>query len=142
MEAAKSLPLIGRTARSREAALEDAKRIATLLDDGFRIPGTRIRFGWEPVIGLIPGVGDAAMTILALVPVISAWRLGASRWLLARMIANVGVDAAIGAIPAVGDIFDVFFRSNRRNARLLEQHLRATRQATAKAPKDSPKGVG
>jgi hypothetical protein len=128
MQAAKYLPLIGKAAHRPEAALDDAQRIATLLDDGFRIPGTRIRFGWEPVIGLIPGVGDSAMAILGLIPIVSAWRLGASRWLLARMLVNLGFDATIGAIPVIGDIFDLFFRSNRRNARLLEAHLAAKRR--------------
>ncbi len=123
MQAAKYFPLIGRAVRRPGAAVDDAKQLATLLDDGFRIPGTGIRFGWEPIIGLIPGVGDSATAILSLAPVVSAWRVGASRWLLARMIVNVGVDTAIGAIPVVGDVFDLFFRSNRRNARLLEKHL-------------------
>lgn len=99
----------------------DAKRLATLLDDAFRIPGTNIRFGWDSVIGLVPGFGDAATTILALAPVATAWKLGASRWVLARMLGNVAVDAAIGTIPVVGDAFDLFFRANRRNARHIER---------------------
>jgi hypothetical protein len=130
MDAAKYLPFARQTPRRREEALEDARKLALLLDDAFRIPGTSIRFGWDTVIGLVPGVGDAATTIVALAPMLTAWKLGASRWLLFRMLANVGVDAAIGIIPVVGDIFDLFFRANRRNARLLEQHLATRRKPT------------
>jgi hypothetical protein len=128
MDAVKYLPFVRRTAQRREAAIEDARQLALLLDDAFRIPGTNIRFGWDTVIGLVPGFGDAATTIVALAPLLTAWRLGASRGLLFRMLANVGVDATVGAIPLLGDIFDLFFRANRRNARLLEKHLAATRK--------------
>lgn len=98
-----------------------SRKLSILLDDAFRIPGTNIRFGWDTLIGLVPGLGDASTAILALVPVATAWKLGASRWMLARMLANVGVDALIGAIPVLGDLFDLFFRANRRNARLLKR---------------------
>lgn len=103
-----------------------ARKLSVLLDDAFRIPGTPIRFGWDSIIGLVPGVGDAATTVLALVPVASAWKLGASRWLLARMLGNVAIDTVIGVIPIVGDAFDLFFRANRRNARLLKQLTNST----------------
>lgn len=103
-----------------------ARKLSVLLDDAFRIPGTPIRFGWDSIIGLVPGVGDAATTVLALVPVASAWKLGASRWLLARMLGNVAIDTVIGVIPIVGDAFDLFFRANRRNARLLKQLMNTT----------------
>lgn len=120
-----------RADRRREASAEDAKRLAVLLDDAFRIPGTNIGFGWDTVIGLVPGFGDAATTIVGLAPVLTAWRLGASRGLLARMVGNLAVDAVIGSIPVIGDVFDIFFRANRRNARLLERHQAAvTRKAT------------
>lgn len=102
------------------------ERLATLMDDAFRVPGTRWRFGWDGVIGLIPGVGDAATAVVALVPVAAAWRLGASRWVIARMLANVAVDSAVGALPVVGDAFDFYFKANRRNARLLRR-VRETR---------------
>ena len=97
-----------------------------MLDDAFRIPGTNIRFGWDTVIGLVPGFGDAATMIVGMAPIWTAWRMGASRWLLARMMGNIAVDTVVGAVPVAGDLFDVFFRANRRNARLLEKHLLAT----------------
>lgn len=128
MDAAKYLPFARQTTRRREEALEDARKLALLLDDAFRIPGTNIRFGWDAVIGLLPGVGDAATTIVGLSPLLAAWRFGASRWLLLRMLGNLGLDATVGAIPVLGTVFDVYFRANRRNARLLEQHLAATRK--------------
>lgn len=96
------------------------RRLATWLDAAFRIPGTRIRFGWDPIIGfLLPVVGDAATVPLKLAPVGVAWKLGGSRWLIAKMLFNIAIDSTVGAIPLVGDIFDLFFKANLRNARLL-----------------------
>jgi hypothetical protein len=121
------LPSLRELQRSRglrlPAALQgvDIDRLVKLLDDKYRVPGTNIRFGWDAIIGLVPGVGDLATTGLALVPVAVAWKSGASRWLLIRMLANVGIDATLGAIPLVGDVFDVFFKANRRNARLMKE---------------------
>lgn len=128
----------GRFARGWPVVKSDhvkhAEQLATLLDDAFRIPGTNLRFGWDSVIGLVPGVGDAATLVISLAPVATAWKLGASRWLLARMLLNVGVDATIGAIPVAGDLFDLFFKANRRNMRLLQRH-RSTIAADAQAPR-------
>lgn len=116
------------------------ERLAEQMDSAFRIPGTKIRFGWDSILGLAPGVGDAATTIVALAPVAAAYRHGAGRWLLARMLSNVMIDATIGAIPLLGDVFDVFFKANRRNAthlaRLKKQ--KAATPAEAAAPKDNP----
>ncbi len=109
-------------------AIELAGQFAWLLDDAFRIPGTNIRIGWDGLIGLIPGVGDVAASILALVPVACAYKIGASRWILARMLANVAIDGVVGAVPVVGDLFDVFFRSNRRNLALLKRVTDAKRR--------------
>ena len=125
MEAVNYLRFAHRKLTRRDEALDDAKRMAALLDTAFRIPGTNIRFGWDAIIGLLPGVGDAATTIVGLSPLFSAWRLGASRWLLFRMLANLGVDATFGSIPILGTAFDIFYRANLRNARLLEKHLEA-----------------
>lgn len=110
-----------------EADTAATTRLAFLLDDAFRIPGTKIRFGWDTIVGLIPGIGDAATTVIALAPVATAWKLGAGRWLLARMLGNVAIDAVIGSIPVVGDAFDLFFKANRRNARLLQHFAASTR---------------
>ncbi len=97
--------------------------LVRVLDDLVRIPGTKVGIGLDAVIGLIPGVGDVAGTALASLVVLAAARDGASGTVLARMVLNVLIDAAVGAIPILGDLFDVGFRANVRNVALLERHL-------------------
>ena len=105
-----------------ERALRRLEKLGSLLDSRFRLPGG-FRFGLDPLIGLVPGVGDAASAIVALYIVLEAWRLGASRGTLARMLLNVGLDFGVGVIPIVGDVADFVFKSNRRNLDLLRRHL-------------------
>jgi Domain of unknown function (DUF4112) len=93
--------------------------IAALLDDIFRIPGTQIRFGLDALIGWVPGVGDAMTGIASFLIVFASWRRGAKAVTLTRMIANVLLETAIGAIPVAGDVFHVIWKANRRNYRLL-----------------------
>ena len=95
---------------------------ATLLDSRWRIPGTGIRFGADALLSLIPAAGPAVSTALSAYLIWEARRLGASPGLLARMIANVGIDAAISAVPILGAVGDIFFRANRRNLVLLRRH--------------------
>lgn len=99
------------------------ERFSRFLDEAFEIPGTSIRFGWDSLIGLIPGIGDAFSLLLSFYILAEAVNLGAPRSLLARMILNVTADSAIGAIPLAGDLFDVAFKANRRNSRLLLQWM-------------------
>src|SRR3954469_22735898 len=108
---------------SREERIARIDALATLLDTAFLIPGTGIRFGLDALIGLLPGIGDAITTAMALYIVSEARALGAPRLLVARMIANVAIDGMVGAVPLVGDAFDVAFRANRRNMALLRGHL-------------------
>jgi hypothetical protein len=98
-------------------------RLATLLDTRFVIPFTKFRFGADSLIGLAPGFGDAVTTALALYIVYEAHRLGAPKAVLARMLGNVAIDGMIGVVPVAGDVFDVMFRANRRNVRILREHL-------------------
>ena len=112
--------------RSRREALERLDFLATLLDSAILIPGTKIRFGADAVIGLVPGIGDAITTALSAWIVYEAHRLGVPRQLLVRMIGNVAIDGLFGAVPLVGDLFDVMWRANKRNMRLLRQHLERT----------------
>jgi hypothetical protein len=95
-----------------------------LLDSSFRIPGTRMRGGLDPLIGLIPGLGDAVGIALSAYLVIECMRLGVPRRTLARMVWNVAVEGIVGAVPILGDLFDLRFKANVRNVRLLERALR------------------
>jgi hypothetical protein len=118
---------------SHEERLAQVRWLARMMDDSFRIPGTGLRFGWDSVLGFVPGFGDVLTSALALVIVHHAWQTGASKLTLARMLGNVAADFAIGAVPVLGDLFDFAFKANRRNARLLEQHL--NRRAAASSPR-------
>lgn len=101
-------------------------RLASLLDTRFVIPFTKFRFGADSLIGLAPGVGDAITTALALYIVYEAHRLGAPKTVLARMLGNVAIDGVVGIVPVAGDVFDLMFRANRRNVRILREHLESS----------------
>lgn len=107
------------TARADEA---DIAFLARLMDDRFGIPGTNIRFGLDSMLGLVPGVGDAIGGIVSSYIIWRARRMGVSNFVLARMTGNMLFDATIGAIPLVGDLFDLGFKANRRNLELLRRH--------------------
>ena len=92
------------------------------LDGGVALPGTRRRLGLDPVLGLVPGLGDAVGAVIALWLLAEGFRLGVSRATLARIASNIGVDALIGAVPVAGDVFDFAWKSNLRNVVLLERH--------------------
>jgi hypothetical protein len=93
--------------------------IAALLDDMWRIPGTKVRFGLDAVVGWIPGIGDAMAGAASCFIVFASWRRGAAPVTLARMVANILLETMVGGIPLVGDVFHVFWKANRRNYRLL-----------------------
>ena len=111
------------SARSHRARIARMDALATLLDTAFVIPGTGIRFGLDALIGLVPGIGDAVTTVMSLFIVHEAYQLGAPGHVIARMLGNVALDGVIGAVPLAGDAFDVIWRSNRRNMRLLRDWL-------------------
>jgi hypothetical protein len=102
--------------------LKGLNRLAKLMDSQFSIPGTKIRFGLDGIIGLVPGVGDFFSFLVSSYLVSMAVNKGASGYVLARMIFNMVLDALVGAIPILGDIFDVAYKANQRNVRLLQQH--------------------
>lgn len=110
-------------ADSLSAELDRLDRLAWQLDSGFRVPGTSFRFGWDALLGLIPGVGDAAMAGVGLYFPVKAIQLGAGWGAAIRMLFNIGVDWLIGSIPVVGDLFDFGFRCHQRNARILREAL-------------------
>jgi hypothetical protein len=97
--------------------------LATLMDAALVIPGTNVRIGFDALIGLVPGIGDLISAAVSGFVIVEARRLGAPRWLLARMAGNVALDAIGGTIPLLGDLFDVAFRANLKNVRLLRRHL-------------------
>ncbi|GAM99629.1 Bll7046 protein [alpha proteobacterium U9-1i] len=105
----------------------DIERLARWLDGRYRIPGTNIRFGYDSLIGLAPGVGDTITGALGLYIIARAHRLGAPRHLIARMLGNVAIDSLIGAIPILGDLFDVVYKSNSANIKMLLKHLESER---------------
>lgn len=106
---------------SRSERVKRLESIAALLDTAFVVPGTGIRFGVDGLIGLVPGIGDAVTTALSLYIVHEAWQLGAPRRVITRMLANVALDGFIGAVPVAGDVFDVMWRANKRNVRILRE---------------------
>ncbi len=113
----------GRASVTRE--LQELRRFAHLLDEAIRIPVIGYRIGLEPILGLIPVVGDLSGFVVSGYLIFRAARLGLPRELVSRMIFNAVLDAAIGSIPIVGDLFDFFWKVNKRNMRLVERHLMA-----------------
>ncbi len=108
-------------------------KIANLLDSKFKIPGTSFRFGLDPILGLIPGIGDIGTFLMSSILVLAMIRHGASGRVTALMTINVLIDTLIGGIPIVGNIFDFFFQANNRNLRLLKRHhLEGKYQGSAK----------
>lgn len=102
--------------------------LASLLDDVFRIPGTAIRFGLDPLIGLVPGVGDLLTGAASFLIIFSAWQRQLPKVTVARMMANVAIDTLVGSIPLLGDAFDVAWKSNRKNLSLLQRATMDTSQ--------------
>jgi hypothetical protein len=117
-----SLTRPGAAATVGDVRFDRMRAAARLLDSQFRIPGTGIRFGLDAIIGLIPGAGDFAGAVASAWFIYEAARLGTPAPVLGRMMANVGIEALIGAVPILGDLFDVAFKANNRNLRLLERH--------------------
>jgi hypothetical protein len=108
---------------TREQRLARLEALAKLLDVAFILPGTNIRYGIDGLIGLIPVVGDIITTAISLWLVREARALGAPWHITARMLANVAVDGVVGIVPLAGDAFDVMFRANVRNVRLLRRWM-------------------
>ena len=104
------------------------RALARLLDSAVKIPGTNFRVGADSLSGLIPGVGDVAGAMLSGYVVLVATRLGAPAPVVARMLLNIGIDTLVGAVPVLGDVFDVAWKSNQKNVALLDSHLRDARE--------------
>ena len=109
-------------------SLRRVQVVATLLDEALRVPGTNFRFGIDPIVGIIPGLGDLLGGAASAYIILEAARAGAPASVLLRMTMNVGMDTLVGAVPLVGDLFDFAWKSNTRNVRLLARHVEAPAQ--------------
>ena len=124
------------SAQAGEGKRSTSGRVASLMDDFIRIPGTNIRFGLDPILGLFPGLGDMVTSLVGLAIMGEASRRGVSRMALVTMALNILANAAVGSIPVVGDLFSVWFKSNRRNHDLLQKAL-----STEVSPAEREKAV-
>ena len=106
-----------------EESMTRLEAVGRLMDGAFVLPGTNIRLGLDAVIGLVPVAGDVISGLVSSYLIWEARQLGAPRWLIARMMANTLLDTTIGAIPLVGDAFDLMFRANMKNMALLRRHM-------------------
>jgi hypothetical protein len=113
---------------SRGLTDEQLDHLASVLDDIFHIPGTKIRFGLDPIVGLVPGLGDIITGLLSFLIVFAAWQRGLPRIALSRMVANIAIDTLLGSIPIFGDVFDTVWKSNRMNYNLLVRYRGGVRQ--------------
>ena len=107
------------------------RRWARIFDSAFRIPGTQITFGIDPILGLFPGIGDLASPIFSLFLLWHGARLRVPKIVLARMVLNAAIDAGAGAIPVIGDLFDFAWKANAWNLALLEKHAMAGQRASS-----------
>jgi hypothetical protein len=108
---------------NRAQVLRRLEWLTNFLDDRYAVPGTKFRFGWDTLIGLVPVAGDSVTTGLSVYFMWEASRLGVRKRTLWRMLGNVGFDFVVGSVPLVGDLCDVAWRANRKNLKLLKQEL-------------------
>lgn len=120
---ATAAPRIERAATDYAKELDEVRRLAKLLDTRWKIPGIGVRFGIDPVLGLIPGAGDLVAGAISTYVIVKAHRLGAPKSMLVRMAGNVAVDTVVGSVPILGSVFDLFYKASTRNLRLLQTHL-------------------
>jgi len=106
----------------QNSAIKNLDMMAKLMDSQFRIPGTNIKFGVDPLIGLFPGIGDIAGFLISGYMIVVLVKNGASGYVLARMLLNISIDTLLGSVPIVGDFFDIAFKSNQLNMKLMHEH--------------------
>ena len=107
------------------------RRWARIFDSAFRIPGTQITFGIDPILGVFPGIGDLVSPVFSLFLLWHGARLRVPKIVLARMVLNAAIDAGVGAIPVVGDLFDFAWKANEWNLALLEKHAMPGQRASS-----------
>lgn len=117
--------------KQKRAEIEPLFRwLALIMDNFLRVPGTKFRFGLDPLMGLLPGLGDTSSAVISAMALIAAARRGLPKILLARMSLNILINEAIGIIPFAGDAFSFWFKSNARNYDLLKRHTAGSRPST------------
>ena len=116
---------------NHRSRIEGLRRISQLLDSAFELPGTSYRIGLDPVIGLVPWVGDLVSPLFTIALLWQAREMALPRVVQLRMVINVAIDALIGAVPVAGDLFDFAWKANNMNMALLERHAHTARRASA-----------
>ena len=111
------------TAERKRRARERLIALTRLMDSAVDVPLLRTKVGLDALLGIVPVAGDLLSAAIGIYLITQARELGASRWLQGKMLGNLVVDAAVGAVPLAGDVFDIYFRAHRRNLKLLQQHL-------------------
>jgi hypothetical protein len=111
------------TRSERLRRLKRISRVARLMDTAIRVPIVGVRFGADSIMGLVPGIGDAAGGAIGLFIINEARKLGLPRHKILKMIGNVGLDVAVGSVPLLGDVFDVYFKAHKRNANMILDHF-------------------
>jgi hypothetical protein len=109
--------------RAVDSRMAQVRAMAKMLDSAIRVPGTGIRFGLDAILGVVPGLGDTAGAIFSGYLILLGSRMGLPQSVITRMVANVAIDTIVGGIPILGDLFDVAWKSNTRNLKLLEQSV-------------------
>ena len=115
----------------QEQGLEALRKVAQILDSAFVVPGTSYRVGLDPILGLVPGLGDLVSPLFTIGILWQARELALPRIVQLRMIFNVAIDSLVGAVPVLGDLFDFAWKANKMNLALLERHAQEERAASA-----------
>lgn len=123
-------------ATNKQSKLNRLRSLSQILDNAIPIPGTPYRVGIDPLLGLFPAAGDYVSAAMSAYIVIEAAKLGASRATLSRMTLNIIIDALVGTVPVLGDLFDVAWKANAVNLELLEEHLRLSNTPTRRKKAD------
>ena len=102
--------------------MQSLRKLQQLLDEAFRLPGTNFRFGWDPIVGAVPWIGDFLTALFSTAIIVQAHHMRVPRVVQLRMLLNIAIDLIVGIVPFIGDVADVFWKSNKKNFALLERH--------------------
>ena len=125
----------------RLATLNRIRKLSRLMDTAIGIPGTKFRIGLDPIIGLVRGAGDIVDTAFSAYLIYLATRFNIPQKTLGKMVYNIGLEAVVGSVPLVGDIFGAFYKSNMRNLALLEAHLEEVEPELAAVAEPVPQSI-